>query len=256
MTRLDPNQMLVPANPVAGVARHALSRLSQEMSLHYPDTPQRLLIRFVDQLQAAVCLSDPQRAAHVLDLMRRAGLLASDIADFYVPVVARRLGEDWVTDRMSFAEVSLACARLQSLLRQLDASWYCPRGGGYGMGAHVCVIVPRGEQHSLGAHVLSGQLRRAGCLVRLCVDMSRATIAALVAESRFDSIMISASRWQSLDVLRPFVKEMRRADGKVPVVIGGNILDLGIDVFERIGADYAANDWQAALSHCGQEISQ
>ncbi|QUJ78428.1 hypothetical protein KDD17_18505 [Sulfitobacter albidus] len=181
--------------------------------MQYPDTSQRLLVRFLEQLYAAVRAPGADPLRDVLDLMRRSGIRAADIADFYVPVVAHRLGQGWCDDTLDFVQVSLGCARLQSLLQRLDASWYCPDAGGFGTGVRLAVIVPRGEQHSLGAHILTGQLRRAGCAVDLLIDLDDAAIVHHLGVSAPDATLISASRWLSLDSLHTLVRNIRGARG-------------------------------------------
>jgi NAD(P)-dependent dehydrogenase (short-subunit alcohol dehydrogenase family) len=83
------------------------------------------------------------------------------MADAYIPAAAQHLGSNWVSDRLCFAEVTIATARLQALVRAIGTRW----GGDP---AHlpgrrsVLMIVPDTEQHTLGAVVATGQMRRMG----------------------------------------------------------------------------------------------
>lgn len=253
--RREPSEYATPsAPPLDGVARRVLSMLSKDLGAHYPDTPDGVLVRFLEQLQSAMQQPGPDAVSSVLNVMRRSGIRDADIADHYIPVIARRLGEGWVSDDLDFAAVSVGAARLQSMLRDLDASWCSPEVAPFGMRGEYCVIVPEGVQHSLGARILAGQLRRAGCDVHLNVDLPLAMIPDTVRSTDLSGVMISASLSESLDLLGDVVRTIRLGNAWVPVLIGGNVLERGSDLGELIGADYAAHDWQSALAFCEQSV--
>lgn len=239
-----------PFQVVGGVARQVLSALSSELRLIYPDLPPRALVRFLDQMQASMTQTDPLVIEDLLNQMRRAGIRDTDIADFYIPVVARRLGEGWVNDTLEFTQVSVAMASLSTMLRSLDASWCMPERAPFGTMGEICIVVPKGVQHTLGATILAGQMRRAGYDVRLGSDLSLEEIAHFVSSPATMGVMISASLWERLDFLRTVVKKVRAANPWVPVLIGGNVLEQDADICAATGADHATSDWQSALSFC------
>ena len=51
--------------------------------------------------------------------MVAAGVSTADVAEDYVAQAARRLGEAWVDDTLSFSEVTIGAARLQEIVRSL-----------------------------------------------------------------------------------------------------------------------------------------
>jgi len=138
---------------VAASVRLSPSILSSELSWVYPDVPLRRLVQFLDDMQAAIIATDTYRIRDVLNQMRRVGLRDTDIADFYVPVVARRLGEGWADDRLEFNRVTVGIANLQAMLRGLDASWNTPEHEPFGTLGTICIIVPAGAQQ----HYCSGR---------------------------------------------------------------------------------------------------
>lgn len=244
----------VPSQVVGGVARQVLSVLSSELRLIYPDMPARALVRFLDEMQAALTQPNPKTITKLLNDMRRAGIRDTDIADFYIPVVARRLGERWVADDMEFTQVTVGMANLQTMLRTLDSSWCMPERAPFGTLGEICIIVPQGVQHSLGASILAGQIRRAGYDVHLGTDLEMDQIANFVSSPATVGIMLSASLWEPLDFLKSVVKKIRQGNPWAPVLVGGNVLERECDVSALIGADHAINDWQAALSFCAQRV--
>lgn len=243
----------LPPN-TGGVARQVLSVLSSELRLIYPDMPPRMLVKYLDQMQAAMTQANPKAIKELLNTMRRAGIRDADVADFYIPVVARRLGEGWADDLLEFTEVAVAMANLQTMLRALDASWCMPERAPFGTRGEICIIVPEGVQHTIGASILSGQMRRAGYDVRLAHGLKLEEIASFVSSPATMGVMISASLWEPLDFLRAVVKKVRQGNPWAPVLVGGNVLDRDVDVCAIIGADQATNDWQTALEYCADRV--
>lgn len=241
-------------DPVSSAARPILSVLSSELRLIYPDLPPRVLVRYLDQMQAAMTQPDPDVISDVLSVMRRAGIRDADIADFYIPVVARRLGECWDEDMLEFTQVSVGFSNLHTMLHQLDPSWCMPERAPFGTLGEICIILPRGVQHALGATILAGQIRRVGYDVRLGVDLQLDEIAQFVSAPTTVGVMISASTWEPLDFLRSVVKKVRAGNARVPVLIGGNVLEHECDVCAATGADQATNDWQTALRFCVDHV--
>jgi methylmalonyl-CoA mutase cobalamin-binding subunit len=187
--------------------------------------------------------------------MVEVGIPPEEIADHYIPAVARRLGEMWCEDEVSFATVTIGVARLQGLLRDLEdiagmARMDEPEG------ASLLVVVAAGVYHTLGAMVLTGQLRRRGHAVRLLLGPEPEAVAVAVRQARFDAVLISASDGGSAESVRQIVHAVKTATGAAPpVVIGGTILvseDLtGADIRSLTGADHVTSDPTEALHLCG-----
>lgn len=247
------NAAVLPLN-VGGVAREILSVLPGELRLIYPDMPPRMLVKYLDQMQTAVTQTSPKMTEQLLNTMRRAGIRDTDVADFYIPVVARRLGEGWVQDSLEFTEVSVALANLQAILHELDASWCMPERAPFGTLGEICVIVPEGVQHSLGASILAGQIRRAGYDVRLGIGLKLDEIAHFVSSPATMGVMVSASTFETLDFLSTVVKKVRLGNPWVPVLVGGNILECDVDICARIGTDLATSEWHSAIDYCAKRV--
>jgi len=229
------------------IARNTLTVLARD--IQRPE--DGILLRFMTRLYDAVLAGDQSALEVLLASMRRSGIRDEDIADFYAPVIARQLGHAWSDDRLTFVQVSSASARLQNLLRQLDTTWLSPPSLNFSaLKGEICLFVPHGVQHTLGATILASQLRRAGCLVRMALDLKLNDIADFVRMPETAGVLISASRAESLDFLAKVVEKVRAGDAKVPVLLGGNVLDRKEDVAVVIGADHATANWQDALTLC------
>ncbi|NJM83672.1 MAG: cobalamin B12-binding domain-containing protein [Tabrizicola sp.] len=202
----------------------------------------------VGKLRDAVLSSDRLAFDALRPELRRARLSAAILADEIIPEVARSVGCDWMEDRLSFADVTIASARLQGILRSIGAEWFSDQADSSRPDT-VLVIVPDGEQHTLGAMVLTGQLRRRGLSVCLRIGLERETLAHLLRDRRFGGALISFASAQRLASCRGLVDCIRQsAHPRIPVIIGGAVLDLVEEVATKTGADVATNDLAKALA--------
>lgn len=211
--------------------------------------------RFLDELEIAVRAIEPGRRKLVLKDMLEARIRREDIADFYIPEVARRMGVSWCEDDMGFAEVTIGVARLQGMLREIGPAWFDDsRLDPDAPGVMVAVIAD--EFHTLGAMVLACQLRRMGISVKMVMGQSEAEILRVVAAGQFDAILLSAAHGERLASLRKLVEKIRAAAARpTPIVIGGSVVTRETDVKTQTGADHATTDPREALRLCGLKIS-
>jgi len=235
---------------VRSLAQQVLSELAGRL----PARPVLLDDRLLLDLCAAVQAIDPKPSSEVLARLRAAGLADEDIVEVYIPAAARRLGAAWCEDGIGFAEVTIGTARLQGMVRHLNES--IERTPALPDSPTVLTIVPEGESHTLGAMVATGQLRRMGASVRMCVGQTNALVLDLVESCRFDLIMISVAHTEKLEHIRKLVVDIRHAlPMATPVIVGGAVVDEAPDVKTQTGADHAVKDAKEALRLCGLRIS-
>jgi len=208
---------------------------------------------FAEQLHSAAAVLERNTVPEVVENMLNHGIAAEAIAVHYIPYVARLMGDEWCEDSLSFSHVTIGTARLQSALRSLGKDWWHDaRANDTGEGSGVVVVLVKDAYHTLGVNVLAGQLRRLGHSVRLAMGPSPQDLKAVFRKGRFDAVMISASASESLEFLREYVESVKQsAPGNPPIVVGGGIMGLDVDVKSATGADFATNDLFEALEHCG-----
>lgn len=212
------------------------------------DLLDRMTIAALDGIDRAACYA-------VVKSALATGITANDIADHYIPALARDMGELWCSDQLSFAEVTIGVARLQSILRDLGPDWAGDRFAQSGA-ATILLVVAEGEFHTLGAMVMAGQLRRKGFSVSLSLGLHTADIEKKFRQTSFDAVFVSASRGEKLEKLRKIVEALRNALACVtPIVIGGTLLEIETDIAVLTGADVVTNDPDEALKLCGLTIS-
>lgn len=179
-----------------------------------------------------------------------AGISAEELADRFIPIVARTLGVQWCEDEIGFGEVTIGVSRLQAMLRDLGPEWNADQDA-HPDASTILLVVPENTFHTLGALVVSGQLRRKGLSVRLLLGGTVENIGAMMAETGFDAVFLSAVYGESLEILRKIIDSIHAVSNQVPpVVIGGTLLEIESDVASRTGADYVTSDVDEAISLC------
>lgn len=198
----------------------------------------------------AVLDPDPTALPGLTDHLLAAEVPALMIAERFVPAVARHLGEGWVCDELNFAAVSQGSARLQSLLRRLDADFAISYPALLGQGDAFLVGVPDGVQHTLGASVLTAQLRHRGHPVDLDLTLTPESLTARLRARTYGGVFISASGAANLGHCRALVQSAHKARPDIPVILGGTILDHDPHAITITGADFATTDIDAAVRFC------
>lgn len=189
--------------------------------------------------------------AEVLTEVKRARITLAAIADVYIPLAARRMGEAWHNDQMSWMEVSIGVGRLQSLLREIGTAWVADQAGDTGHGT-VMFIVPDREQHTLGPMVATGQLRRYGVSVCLRIAPTVNELRSLMGARRFDGVMISVSTRDKLESVAKTVQVLRTmVTHPLPIIVGGAVMVAAEDIMAMTGADFSSNEISAALEVMG-----
>lgn len=231
---------------LALLARSVVARIATR------ETPRPAEQSLVLALARALVEAGPEAFQALRPDLRRARISDADLADVYFPAVARELGCAWAEDRLPFAEVSIATARMQAMLRQFGRDWTSNQLAGTG-GAAVLLVLPEGEQHSLGAMVLAGQLRRQGISVQVQIGADAGALRALAAARWFDCAMVSVACEERLALCAKLVKSLKDGSrGRLWVAVGGAVLDRASDVRSVTGADIATNNARLVLEGARQ----
>ena len=184
------------------------------------------------------------------------GLTDEEICDVYIPEAARVMGDQWCKDEASFADVTIAVARLQGMLRDLMPPAAQANANKVVAGPSVLMVVLARDYHTLGAGVAAAQLRRSGVSCRLLMDKPVKVVAEEVSKSSYDAIMISASDGERLEHIRECILNIRKtAKQHVPIIVGGSLLSQKLDIKALTGADHVESDPKRALQKCGLIVS-
>ncbi|TVP95171.1 MAG: hypothetical protein EA338_12205 [Roseinatronobacter sp.] len=205
---------------------------------------------------------DKQALSALLAEMRQRRVSAEDVMDAYLPDALGAIGQEWHDEEIDILHASLACARLQGLLRELGRAWASSRCGLVGDG-RILLTLPAGEQHTLGAMLAANQLRRIGVSVKVMLLPRATELRDILTHNQFHAVFISVSNETSLLPCATMVQELRTwSQGHIPIVIGGGLVSSAQSdskhrrIAEVSGADLVTSDIVCALQSCGiQQIS-
>jgi len=175
---------------------------------------------WIRKLASAAQNPDRKAVLHCVDGMVAAGVPADIVLSTLIPEAARKLGAGWVANKMSFAEVTVGSARLQSAIRH---EALMPRHDVANEGQAI-VMTPPGETHTLGAITLAAQLRRCKMSVEVCLDPRQSDIRR-AARSEADFIAISCATDEALGTLSTTIREMTSVSEHAPLLaVGGSAI--------------------------------
>ncbi len=246
-----------PANPsrntaadttgVSYFASQVVSLLADRNAKTLTEPREALVTRLIAASQSGTKTA----FGELLTEVKRARITLAALADIYIPLAARRMGQAWHDDQMSWMDVSLGVGRLQSLLREIGTAWVADQAGDTGHGT-VMFIVPDREQHTLGPMVATGQLRRYGVSVCLRIAPTVNELRSLMEARRFDGVLISVSTRDKLDSVAKTVQVLRTmVTHPLPIIVGGAVMTTAEDIISTTGADFSSNDIGAALEVMG-----
>lgn len=219
---------------------------------HTQKMPPLRETEFRHQLYEASFAANPADFNCAIETFRASGFPTDQLAFEIIPAIARQLGAAWLSDLITFADVTIGCARLQATLRRL------PDGDGLNgelnpsnaPQSQCLVIVPEGAQHTMGAIVLTKQLRRAGQGVTVELEANKYVLSDLRNVQDFECILISATQTENVETLRDIVRVSRNLWTKSKIVIGGSICNQCRDLLKATQADYVTNDWEKVVELC------
>ncbi len=241
----DSTSNLLDQGIVASVASRALAMLASEVGGTAEGKSGMELESFCEALIA----SDENARHEATARLIARGVKSERILDEYIPHAARLLGQWWVEDRIRFYDVTIGSARLQEMSRSLGS-----RVGAVGtiipLGHRVLMVVPESEDHCLGAFTAASQLRRYGLWVHMALNMTDEEVAYQVSQTKFCMIGLSGTGARSVRNLTSLVSHIRAVDETVPIVIGGNVVNLDVDLKKATKADLITSNPREAVDFC------
>jgi hypothetical protein len=117
-----------------------------------------------DSFVALITRDGPQKTEQYIAELLNLGMGVDSIVLELIPRIARKLGDQWISDSLSFTEVTIATGRLQKLIYSLDHLFQETRT--HAATAHtILVSAAPGSHHTLGPLILSNYFTWAGCNV-------------------------------------------------------------------------------------------
>ena len=189
--------------------------------------------------------------AHVLtgyvETLIQGGLTLEEVyVDLLIPT-ARRLGDDWNEDFISFTDVTIGLSRLQQVVRTLGHS--IPTRDADEDARSAYFVPAPNEQHAFGLVILEDCFRRAGWRTWLDTAATREDAARTVTHDWFDIFGLSATSDTPNDVIASTIAQVRRVslNPQLFVMVGGRLFVDDPGLASVVGADAASETAADAL---------
>lgn len=234
----------LPPEHIQNIAREVVNRLAFRMPRsvradHLPTAGE------IDRFCAALLSNDEEAGDRFILAARRGGVPPEVIYLSYVAGAARRLGEMWDEDRITFMEVTLGCGRLYRIIRGLrhviDSGWIMPDT------TPTLFALAPDESHTLGIEIATDIFRREGWDVEMSVGEDKETVIARAEKTRYLAIVLVANSEGLLPTLVQLILALRITQPMAPIVVAGNIVKLVPNVEILVGADAVIADIETAI---------
>lgn len=226
----------LPTGAVELLAREVISRLAGRA---VDDTGKDADKALVDALLGPGELTAMRRVARMIGQ----GVPVAEIYLVHLTGSARRLGQMWEDDSLSSAQVTLAAARIYTIMRGLSPELPCPDG----LAERHAVFAPvPGSKHVLGARMAADLFRRDGWHIDLRFCDTGEELLSDLAQMDFRVLGLSAAARADILGLTRVIAALRVTAPHVRVLIAGNLARLEPDLRLICDADAVATDFDTA----------
>jgi MerR family transcriptional regulator, light-induced transcriptional regulator len=172
------------------------------------------------------------------------GVSAAELELHMIVPAQREVGRLWEENRISVAQEHLATSISQLVLAHLYE--HLPRPATNGLRALVACTP--GELHDLGARIGADFLEMAGFQVQFMgANVATERLVEVVQQERPHLLGLSATMSFHLPALRATIAAVRAVSPKLPIVVGGGLLEsthglgdsLGVEAFGRSAEELA-----------------
>jgi methanogenic corrinoid protein MtbC1 len=215
-----------------------------------------------DAFARLVLVSEPDEiVADIESLLDNAITLESIFSELLAPV-AHKLGELWLADFCSFADVTLALSRLHSVLHHISRRHAGSPFRAVGRRAYFAPVP--GEQHTFGVAVMEEIFHHAGWETSCDHTPTAAGILHRAATESLDIIGFCVGCQESLDPLSDLIEKTRDVSRNrdLAIMVGGGLFVDNQDLAARFGnativadgvnAVRIAEETMSRLPHCGR----
>ncbi len=209
---------------------------------------QRIALADVDNLVRAVLGLHDQSPKSILKQHVESGVSDEEICLDLLAPAAARLGGDWLSDDLSFYQVTTGAAHLQSLLHSLDR-WHYGAVAGAGCGRRVVLCGAPGEQHLFGLSMLDFFFRRDGWETISTVGLAPEQVLNVLRRSPCDLVAFSCSCSGLLEGLASVIQLTRSESIKndTNIMVGGQLFSDKPELVRAVGSDAGARDAAEAI---------
>ena len=234
----------LPGDALQGLAREVVSRLaSRARSGREAEKARAAVAAEIDLLADLLLAPSPDPLADEVEALLARKVSMEDLYVIYLSGAARRLGDMWEDDRLSFTQVTLGVGRIYAVLRGLrpiirDTSRRTDKSA-------LFANVP-GEDHTLGVTMAADLFRRDGWDIALRLGLDHGELIHEIERCDVPVIGISVSNPDSLAALARLVLAIRVVKPGAYVLLSGRLVWQAPDLLRPLDADALASDVDSA----------
>ena len=219
-----------------------------ELKPHSSRLTWQIIEDHADGFVTLIARDGPQKTEQYIAELLNLGMGIDLIVLELIPRIARKLGNQWASDNLSFAEVTIATGRLQKLIYSLDHLFQETRTNPSTAHSILVTAVP-GSHHTLGPLILSNYFTWAGWNVLSESVPSQRFIETTVASKSFTAIAVSVADYDQLDQLPTLIQAIRSKSLNPAIIVltGGSLYNSDALSFGHIKADIKSNTPEEAL---------
>lgn len=236
----------LPGEVLHLLAKDVLERLARRSVLSASSAPARPDVE-LDSLCDALISADPDAALALVMKFREQGATTEAIYLSYVAVAARRLGERWENDEVTFVDVNLAAARLYVIMhtiRPLLLSEASRRENT----SHALFASTPGEIHTLGVSMAADLFQARGWDIDLLTGLDHDELVDQIGHDKYYVIGLSASSERSIAPLARLIASLRVASPISSILVSGELATIESNLAMLVDADSVAMDAATAVT--------
>lgn len=234
----------LPEATLRRVASEALLRVARTPAPRLPD-PAAPAAGEVTELCTALLNPAADAAQAAIESFLDRGRSKSAVLLGHLPEAARRLGEMWEHDEVSFVQVGQAVGRLQRLMRTLRA---CGATQHSHVNRRALFATLPGETHTLGVIIAADACRERGWSVDLSLGETRETLLGEMADGGHPLLGLSVGSTRSFSALAELLPDLRATAPETPILLAGPFVATSPWRARSLAVDGWATDVPGALS--------
>lgn len=189
-------------------------------------------------------LSDEERAGEVfVAAVRSEGVPPETIYQSYLAAAARRLGEMWDRDEVSFTEVTIGTGRIYAIMRGMRPLF--SYDGSFSQKSALFATVP-GETHTLGIVMATDLFRKEGWEVDLVLGQEHDDLVDVISRSPHTLVGLSAGGAHATVALARLIVALRISKPNALIMVSGQVVNEAYDAVSVMDVDGAENDFDRA----------
>jgi len=233
----------LPESALQVLAREVIARLAHRRKL-LRDSLQPLDDAVIERLCVALTGDDPTAGVTEIMKLRANGVGVEQIYLGALAPAARRLGAWWDEDRASFAEVTIAIARVYGMMYGLRAEFPISLDP---QRRHAVFAPVPGEDHTLGVSMAADLFRTHGWDIDLKLGLGHNALIAALTDSNAPIIGLSLGQEDQLPEIVRLIVALRITNPRAYILVAGQFVGRHADTLTLTGADAAAAEIPEAL---------